>query len=104
LFIAAYLAGKWQLPLTILIILEGDTFPKTAIARARWYLNTHRIIGDIYIRHGKIAETILNTAENAEFDMIIMGGYSHSPIMELVIGSSVNDVLRSAKCPILICR
>ena len=104
LFIAAYLAGKWQLPLTILIILEGDTFPKTAIARARWYLNTHRIIGDIHIRYGNIPNTIIDTTHSGNFDLLIMGGYSHSPILELVIGSSVNDLLRSAKRPILICR
>jgi len=104
LFIAAYLAGKWDLPLTVLIILEGETFPKKAIARARWYMNTHRIIGDIHVRYGTVAETILATAECAEFDLIIMGGYSHSPMLEIVIGSAVNDVLRSAKCPILICR
>jgi len=104
LFIAAYLAGKWKLPLTVLIILEGDAFPKKAIARARWYMNTHKIIGDIHICYGAVAETILKTAEGAEFDLIIMGGYSHSPMLELVIGSAVNDVLRAAKCPILICR
>ena len=104
LFIAAYLAGKWGLPLTVLIILEGDAFPKKAIARVRWYMNTHKIVGDIHIRYGAVAETILTTAEGAEFDLIIMGGYSHSPMLELVIGSAVNDVLRAAQCPILICR
>ncbi|MBC8507934.1 MAG: universal stress protein [Anaerolineales bacterium] len=104
LFLAAYLAGKWGLPLTVLIILEGDSFPKTAIARARWYMNTHRIIGDIHIRHGNIPTTILDTTKMGEFDLVIMGGYSHSPILELVIGSSVNDVLRATECPILICR
>ena len=104
LFLAAYLAGKWELPLTVLIILEGDTFPKTAIARARWYMNTHRIIGDIHIRHGNIPNTILDTTNRGKFDLLIMGGYSHSPLLELVIGSSVNDVLRSVECPCIICR
>ncbi len=104
LFIAAYLAGKQDLPLTVLIINEGDAFPQKAIARARWYMNTHRIIGDIHVRHGGVAETILETANGARFDLIIMGGYSHSPMLELVIGSAVDAVLRAAKCPILICR
>ncbi len=104
LFIAAYLAGKWNLPLTVLVVLSGDSFPKKAIARARWYMNTHQVVGDIHIRAGSIAETILQTAEGAKSDLIIMGGYSHSPMLEIVIGSVVNDLLRAATCPILICR
>ncbi len=104
LFIAAYLAGKWQLPLTVLVVLSGDAFPKKAIARARWYMNTHRVIGDIHICDGAVSEAILRIAEGADIDLIIMGGYSHSPMLEIVIGSAVNDLLRSAQCPILICR
>ncbi len=104
LFIAAYLAGKWNLPITVLTIIEGDEYPKKALARARWYLNSHKIVGDIHVRYGEAAPTILCTAEAGDFDLTLIGGYSHSPMMELVLGSTVNKVLQGAKSPILICR
>jgi len=33
-----------------------------------------------------------------------MGGYSQPPMLDVVIGSAVNQVLRSARRPVLICR
>lgn len=104
LFVAVYLAGKWKLPLRVLIVLTGDQFPKRAAARARWYLNSHKIIGDIHFRHGSVAEIITQTAAEADTELIIIGGYSRPPVLDMMVGSSVNQVLRSASCPILICR
>jgi len=104
LFIAAYLAGKWGLPLTILIVLTGDSYPKKAVARARWYLNTHRVIGDIHLSYGEPADAILKTAHEGNFDLTLMGGYSTSPMLEIIIGSTLNKVLHNTKRPLLICR
>lgn len=104
LFIAAYMAGKWELPLTVLTIITGDEYPQKVLARARWYLNSHRIVGDVHVRHGETAQVILRTAEEGNFDLTLMGGYSHSPMMEIVLGSTVNKVLQGAKSPLLICR
>jgi nucleotide-binding universal stress UspA family protein len=33
-----------------------------------------------------------------------MGGYGHSPVMEVVLGSAVDQVLRESRQPTLICR
>jgi len=33
-----------------------------------------------------------------------MGGYGFSPVLEVVIGSSVDQVLRESRQPVLICR
>jgi nucleotide-binding universal stress UspA family protein len=104
LFIAAYLAGKWGLPLTILIVLTGDSYPKKAVARARWYLNTHRVIGDIHLGYGEPADVILKTAQNGNFDLTLMGGYSTSPMLEIIIESTLNKVLQGTTQPLLICR
>ncbi|MBL6966548.1 MAG: universal stress protein [Anaerolineales bacterium] len=104
LFVAVYLAGKWKLPLSVLVVLDGERFPKRAAARARWYLSSHKIIGDIHFRHGPVAKTIMQTAAEANTELIIMGGYSRPPMLDMMVGSSVDQILRSATCPILICR
>jgi nucleotide-binding universal stress UspA family protein len=39
-----------------------------------------------------------------EIDMLIMGGYSHSPLRTMLFGSKTSDLLRSAKIPTLLLR
>jgi nucleotide-binding universal stress UspA family protein len=46
----------------------------------------------------------MRTAEEHECDLIIMGGYGFSPVMEIVLGSAVDEVLRASRRPVLICR
>jgi nucleotide-binding universal stress UspA family protein len=35
--------------------------------------------------------------------MIIMGSYGHGPLLEALRGSTVDEVLRGARVPVLIC-
>lgn len=49
-------------------------------------------------------KTILNVAEHQQSDLIIMGGYGYRPIVEMVLGSTLDHVLRHSPQPILICR
>ncbi|MDP2153013.1 MAG: universal stress protein [Methylotenera sp.] len=59
-----------------------------------------------------VATMILGDAEHiiakyiAEhtIDMLIMGGYSHSPLRTMLFGSKTSDLLRSAKIPTLLLR
>ena len=53
---------------------------------------------------GPVAEAILKTAEEHESDLIIMGGYGLGPVLEVVLGSAVDQVLRASRRPMLICR
>ena len=39
-----------------------------------------------------------------ESDLIIMGGYGLSPVLEVVLGSAVDQILRASRRPMLICR
>jgi nucleotide-binding universal stress UspA family protein len=51
-----------------------------------------------------VAEAILQTAETQQSDLILIGGYGHSPVLEIVLGSAVDQVLRESHRPVLICR
>jgi nucleotide-binding universal stress UspA family protein len=46
----------------------------------------------------------LSTAEAHDSDLILMGGYGYSPVVEVVLGSAVDEVLRASRQPVLICR
>ncbi len=47
---------------------------------------------------------ILKTAAEQESNLIIMGGYGHSPVLEVALGSALDQVLRASQKPTLICR
>lgn len=104
LFVAAYLAGKWQIPLTVVTVLEEDHITADTLARAQQYLESRHVAADFTQAEGVIAQAIINTAERHESDFIIMGGYGFNPVMEVVLGSEVDEILRAKRWPVLICR
>lgn len=53
---------------------------------------------------GHVAEVILRTAEEEKCDLIALGAYGHSKFIEILFGSTVDDVLHGAQTPVLITR
>ena len=51
---------------------------------------------------GPSAETILREAENLKVDLIIIGSHGHGAVHHLLLGSVSQEVLKNAKCPVLI--
>jgi nucleotide-binding universal stress UspA family protein len=103
LFVAAYLAGRWGVPLVVLTV-ASDRSEEDALAYAQGYLEEHGIQATYVREHGPAAEMILITAEEQATDLIIVGGYGFSPIVESALGSTVGQVLRSCGWPVLICQ
>lgn len=107
LFIAAYLAGKWQLPLTVLSVAtgeEGEHDASAALTDARQYLQSRHVNAFYRVERGKVPDVMQHVAEEQESDFIIMGGYGFRPLFDVMLGSAVNDVLRWRRWPVLICR
>ncbi len=104
LFVAAYLAGKWGLALVVLSVLESGQDTSEAMSRAREYLEEHDLEATLVQKDVPVADAILATAEAQGCDSILMGGYGHSPVIEAVLGSAVDQVLRESRWPVLICR
>jgi nucleotide-binding universal stress UspA family protein len=104
LYAAAYFAGRWVVPLVVLTVAEPNKVNPKIISHARYYLRSHGIKTTFLQEDGDIAEIILDTVRSNNIDIAFMGGYSRSPIMEVVWGSSLNAVLAKSPIPILICR
>lgn len=51
---------------------------------------------------GEVAETILETAEELEADSIVMAGRKRSGVMNVLLGSTTQDVLLSADRPLTV--
>jgi nucleotide-binding universal stress UspA family protein len=104
LFVATYLAGQWQIPLVVVTVIEMGRTTSETLARAQSYLETHGVQAVFVKESGPVAEAILKTADEHQSDLIIMGGYGLSPVLEVVLGSTVDHVLRASRRPMLICR
>lgn len=103
LFIATYLAARWQIRLGVLI--AGQEEPDVeATTRVRDYLEAHGVQAGIEGRAGREAETVLAATEEHASDFIIIGSYSQQPVVELIGGSVLDELLRVTRLPVLIAR
>lgn len=104
LFLAAYLAGRWQVQLTVVSAVTQHT-GKAQLKEAKKYITERGIKNATYVlKEMPIAEAILDEAEKQNSTMIIIGGFSYRPIRHLVLGSTAEKVLRESQIPVLICR
>lgn len=104
LYVATYLVLQWQIPLTVIAVIEGEHGPDSPLDHARQYIDSHGATASYVEEHGPVADVILRAAATHASDLILMGGYGFNPLLEAVIGSAVDQVLREAKQPVLICR
>ena len=104
LYLATYLAGRWKIPLVVLTVHEGDRVGEATLGRAVEYARDHDVEPVAELKTGPVDEAILTAAREHACNLILMGGYGLSPLLEFALGSAVDKVLRKAEVPVLICR
>jgi nucleotide-binding universal stress UspA family protein len=104
LYLATYLAGRWKIPLVVLTVHEGDRVGEATLGRAVEYARDHDVEPLTELKTGPVDEAILAAAREHACNLILMGGYGLSPLLEFALGSAVDKVLRKAEVPVLICR
>lgn len=104
LYITTYLAARWESSVVVLTVRDTEQELQEPFGRVRAYLKAHGIDADFEVRNGELAENIFALAAGYGCDFVVMGSYGRQPVMELVLGSGLNDVLRVADIPIFVCR
>lgn len=104
LFAAAYLGLQWAIPIIVLTVMEPGRADESTLARARRYLEAHGVQPVCVATSGQPSATIVATARERACDLILIGSYGHGPLVEAVLGGTVDEVLRSTDRPVLICR
>lgn len=104
LYAATYLALTWQLDLLVVTVLEEQQTSDATLGHARAYLERHGVAATYRLAQGQAGPAILAAAEGHGSDMILIGGYGFNPLLEIVLGSSVDQVLRESRVPVLLCR
>lgn len=104
LYMAAYLAARGQVPLVVVTVVEHGHITADTLAEASVYLESRGVQAIPVQERAPVAEAILTAAREHDSDLILMGGYGHRPVLEVVLGSVVDQVLRASQQPVLICR
>ena len=105
LFVAAYLAEEHRTPLIVVTVLQAGQVTEANVEHARQYLTLHEVQATFVVHEsGGAGEAILAAAETHATQMIISGSYGAHPMVEVMLGSTVDRVLREARQPVLICR
>lgn len=104
LFLAAYLAASWE---TELIVVPDTSSTRSRLRtekRVKEYLEGQGLQATILFRLGRASDVVLDAAREYQVDLIVMGGYGHSPIWNLLFDSTLDSVLRDYMKPVLVCR
>ena len=104
LALAAYLTGRWKLGLTVLTVAETAMAAEGMRISARAYLERYGVRGDFLSDRGPVGPAIIAAAAATASDVIIIGGYARSTVGGLMLGSAVEEVLRTRRMPTLICQ
>jgi nucleotide-binding universal stress UspA family protein len=100
LFVAAYLAEKWHTRLTVLTIANENSHSVQEYAQS--YLELHEIKADYRLKSGSF-NIFLNTIQECQINLVVIGSYSGTAIKQVISDSAVNFLLRKANCSLLIC-
>jgi nucleotide-binding universal stress UspA family protein len=104
LFVAAYLGEQWQAAVTVVSVVHDGVTPET-LEYARQYLDMHEVQATYVERRAEPVPTALLLAcEEHQIDLILIGGYGAGPMLDVVVGSTVDQVLRESRRPVLVCR
>jgi nucleotide-binding universal stress UspA family protein len=105
LYVATYLAAQWQVPLDVVTVISNGHVTPSTLEQAREYLEEHGVSATYLEESGApVSKTILRVAQERENDLLIVGGYGYSPVLGIVLGTVVDEVLRNSGQPMLICR
>ena len=104
LFVVAYMANSWKIPLVVVTVEEAGRTNPGVVNLAKDYLTRRHVEAEYVTVSGNVSEMILTIAEKYECDLIIMGGYGRGPMLEMMLGSTVDHILQKSEIPVLICR
>ncbi|KAB7614286.1 universal stress protein [Amylibacter sp. SFDW26] len=83
---------------------KPDTKAKDIASDLAIFLSRHRVKSNINVipkKQPKISENIQTYAKDLDANLIVMGGYSHSPLREFFFGGPTRDMLNNCDVPIL---
>lgn len=101
---AADICALVGLPLAVLHVGKDEASAGKVIEEAKRYLASYEIQTTFAVATGHAPEQIVAKIQGDGHDLLFIGAYGHSRIVEMVIGSTTEYVLRNSPCPVFLSR
>jgi len=102
---AAELTSALSLPLTVLHVTRDETGNDVKVLdEARRYLKSYGLAVEYQTITGYPHQRIVDFIRERRHDLLFIGAYGHSRIIEMVLGSTTEYVLRNSPCPVFLAR
>jgi nucleotide-binding universal stress UspA family protein len=101
---AAEFCSVLHLPLTVLTVVKADKPADGVTQQARSYLSSYNIETRFEVDRGYPEQKIIEHLTKYDYDLLFIGAYGHRRIIEMVLGSATEYVLRNSPCPVFLNR
>jgi nucleotide-binding universal stress UspA family protein len=101
---AAEFCTRLNLPLTVLTIGKEDKLIESIQHQAKAYLGSYAVETRYESARGYPEQKIIEHLANFGHDLLFIGAYGHRRIIEMVLGSTTEYVMRNASCPVFMTR
>jgi nucleotide-binding universal stress UspA family protein len=101
---AAEFCGELKIPLTVVTVARDAKIGERSLKEARGYFRAHSGQVDYELLSGHVHEALVAYLKDSDADLLFIGAYGHSRIIEMVLGSTTEYVLRNVSCPVFLSR
>jgi nucleotide-binding universal stress UspA family protein len=101
---AAEFCQQARLPLSVAHVNRDEAAGQKVLEEARRYLASYELQTTCVALSGTAPECIIKAIGERRHDLLFIGAYGHSRIVEMVLGSTTEYVLRNAPCPVFLSR
>jgi len=102
---AAQFCSTLSLPLTVLTVNRDEVSGRKTLEEAERYLAPYGLRTTFSLQQtGNAPERITNFLAENHHDLVFIGAYGHSRIIEMVLGSTTEYVMRNSPCAVFLNR
>jgi len=101
---AAEISDLLSVPLAVITVARDLKLGNKTLDEARSYLEPYAITAEFKLVPGHAHEGIIGFLKQYDADLLFIGAYGHSRIIEMVLGSNTEYVMRNASCPVFLSR
>ena len=102
---AAEVCTTLSLPLTVLTVNKDEVAGRKILEEAEKYMGSYALRSSFVLQQtGNAPERITNFLKEHDHDLLFIGAYGHSRIIEMVLGSTTEYVMRNSPCAVFLNR
>jgi len=101
---AADFSAGFGVPLTVVTVARDPKLGERTLEEARKYFEHFTPKAELKLLSGHAKEEIVKFVKEHDGDCLFIGAYGHSRIIEMVLGSNTEYVLRNSTCPVFLAR